>query len=119
MAKERYSENVIIFIIKAQIFGRTSLFTKTVYDPYVNMLRNTTEAFSGVVGGVDGLTVGCFDEALRPGSEFSRRVARNAQVLLQKEFNLLQPEDPAGGSWYLSLRRWHGCRTDFYHANIL
>ena len=44
---------------KAQIFGRTSLFTKTVYDPYVNILRNTTEAFSGVVGGVDGLTVGC------------------------------------------------------------
>ena len=86
---------------RAQIFGRTSLFTKTVYDPYVNMLRNTTEAFSGVVGGVDGLTVGCFDEALRPGSEFSRRVARNAQVLLQKEFNLLQPEDPAGGSWYV------------------
>ena len=86
---------------KAQIFGRTSLFTKTVYDPYVNMLRNTTEAFSGVVGGVDGLTVGRFDEALRPGSEFSRRVARNAQVLLQKEFNLLQPEDPAGGSWYV------------------
>ena len=86
---------------KAQIFGRTSLFTKTVYDPYVNMLRNTTEAFSGVVGGVDGLTVGCFDEAIRPGSEFSRRVARNVQVLLQKEFNLLQPVDPAGGSWYV------------------
>ena len=67
----------------------------------MNMLRNTMEVFSGVVGGVDGLTVGCFDEALRPGSEFSRRVARNAQVLLQKEFNLLQPEDPAGGSWYV------------------
>lgn len=86
---------------RAEIFGRTSLFTKTVYDPYVNMLRNTTEAFSGVVGGVDGLTVGCFDEALRPGSEFSRRVARNAQVMLRKEFNLLQPTDPAGGSWYV------------------
>ena len=86
---------------RAQIFGRTSRFTKTVYDPYVNMLRNTTEAFSGVVGGVDGLTVGCFDEAFRTGSEFSRRVARNAQVLLQKEFNLLQPTDPAGGSWYV------------------
>ena len=86
---------------RTEIFGRTSRFTKTVYDPYVNMLRNTTEAFSGVVGGVDGLTVGCFDEALRPGSEFSRRVARNAQVLLQKEFNLLQPADPAGGAWYV------------------
>ena len=51
---------------KSQVFARTSFFTKTVYDPYVNMLRSTTEAFSAVVGGVEGLTVGCFDEALRP-----------------------------------------------------
>lgn len=86
---------------KSQIFARTSLFTKTVYDPYVNMLRNTTEAFSAVVGGAEGLTVGCFDEALRPGSEFSRRVARNAQIMLGREFNLCEPVDPAGGSWYV------------------
>ena len=86
---------------KAEIFGRTSFFTKTVYDPYVNMLRNTTEAFSGVLGGLDGLTVGCFDEAARPGNEFSRRTARNTQVLLREEFSLVQPVDPAGGSWYL------------------
>ena len=86
---------------KAEIFGRTSFFTKTIYDPYVNMLRNTTEAFSGIIGGVDGLTVGCFDEASRPGSEFSRRTARNTQILLREEFSLLQPVDPAGGSWYL------------------
>ena len=86
---------------RADIFGRTSFFTKTFYDPYVNMLRNTTEAFSGVVGGLSGLTVGCFDEAVRPGGEFSRRVARNTQILLQEEFSLLQPVDPAGGSWYL------------------
>ncbi|MDR1648716.1 MAG: acyl-CoA mutase large subunit family protein [Synergistaceae bacterium] len=86
---------------KADIFGRTSFFTKTLYDPYVNMLRNTTEAFSAVLGGVDGLTVGCFDEAARPGDEFSRRTARNAQILLREEFSLVQPVDPAGGSWYL------------------
>lgn len=86
---------------KSQIFARTSRFTRTVYDPYVNMLRGATEAFSAIVGGVEGLTVGCFDEALRPGSEFSRRVARNAQIMLQKEFNLREPIDPAGGSWYL------------------
>ena len=86
---------------RADIFGRTSFFTKTFYDPYVNMLRNTTEAFSGVIGGVNGLTVGCFDEAVRPGSEFSRRIARNTQILLREEFSLLQPIDPAGGSWYL------------------
>jgi len=86
---------------RAEIFGRTSFFTKTFYDPYVNMLRNTTEAFSAVIGGVNGLTVGCFDEAARPGNEFSRRVARNTQVLLREEFSLLQPVDPSGGSWYL------------------
>jgi methylmalonyl-CoA mutase len=87
--------------MKANIFARTSSFTKTIYDPYVNMLRNSTEAFSAVVGGVDGLTVGCFDEAIRPGDEFSRRVARNAQIMLREEFHLRGPIDPAGGSWYI------------------
>jgi methylmalonyl-CoA mutase len=86
---------------RTSVFGRTSFFTKTLYDPYVNMLRNTTEAFSAVLAGVDGLTVGCFDEAARPGSEFSRRTARNVQVLLREEFDLLRPVDPVGGSWYL------------------
>ena len=86
---------------RCEIFARTSSFTKTIFDPYVNMLRNTTEAFSAVIGGVEGLTVCCFDEALRPESEFSRRVARNAQIMLQKEFNLIEPVDPAGGSWYI------------------
>ena len=87
--------------LKANVFARTSYFTKTIYDPYVNMLRNSTEAFSAVLGGVDGLTVGCFDEAIRPGDEFSRRTARNAQIMLQEEFHLREPIDPAGGSWYI------------------
>ncbi|MDR3076991.1 MAG: acyl-CoA mutase large subunit family protein [Synergistaceae bacterium] len=86
---------------RANIFGRTSYFTKTVFDPYVNMLRNSTEAFSAVMGGVDGLMVGCFDEAVRTADDFSRRVARNAQIMLQEEFHLLRPIDPAGGSWYI------------------
>ncbi|MDR1483175.1 MAG: acyl-CoA mutase large subunit family protein [Synergistaceae bacterium] len=87
--------------LEANIFGRTSSFTKTVYDPYVNILRNTTEAFSGVVGGLDGLTVARFNEATHAGDEFSRRISRNAQIMLQNEFHLLQPIDPAGGSWYI------------------
>ncbi|MDR1580567.1 MAG: acyl-CoA mutase large subunit family protein, partial [Synergistaceae bacterium] len=86
---------------RANIFGRTSRFTKTVYDPYVNLLRNSTEAFSGVAGGLDGLTVGPFDEAVRPADEFSRRVARNAAIMLREEFHLTRPIDPAGGSWYV------------------
>ncbi|MDR0765235.1 MAG: acyl-CoA mutase large subunit family protein [Synergistaceae bacterium] len=86
---------------RVNIFGRTSRFTKTVYDPYVNLLRNSTEAFSGVAGGLDGLTVGPFDEAARPADEFSRRVARNAAIMLREEFHLTRPIDPAGGSWYV------------------
>lgn len=86
---------------KMNVHARTSYFTKTTYDPYVNLLRTTTESFSGVVGGVDSLQVGCFDEAIRPGDEFSRRIARNTQLMLQNECNLIQPVDPAGGSWYI------------------
>lgn len=86
---------------KIHIHARTSFFTKTTYDPYVNMLRTTTESFSGVVGGVDSMEVGCFDEPIRHGDEFARRIARNTQLLLQNECNLMQPVDPAGGSWYI------------------
>lgn len=86
---------------KINIHARTSFFTKTIYDPYVNMLRTTTESFSGIVGGVDSMEVGCFDEPIRHGDEFARRIARNTQLLLQNECNLMQPVDPAGGSWYI------------------
>ena len=84
---------------KMCIHARPALFFKTVYDPYVNMLRNTTEIFSGVVGGIDSFESAPFDEPIRKGDEFSRRIARNVQIMLQEEFGLLQPIDPAGGSW--------------------
>lgn len=87
--------------LKLQSFARTSAFTKTIYDPYVNILRATTEAFSGVVGGVDAMQIAPLDEAYGESEELSRRVARNIQIMLQEEFNLLQPVDPAGGSWYV------------------
>jgi len=84
---------------KIHVHGRPAKFFKTVYDPYVNMLRDTTELFSGVVGGVDSFENSTFDEPVRKGDEFSRRIARNMQIILQEEFGLLQPIDPAGGSW--------------------
>lgn len=84
---------------KMHIHGRPAKFFKTIYDPYVNMLRDTTELFSGVVGGVDSFENSTFDEPVRKGDEFSRRIARNMQIILQEEFGLLQPIDPAGGSW--------------------
>lgn len=86
---------------KIDLFVSTSRFTETIYDPYVNVLRATTQALSGVVGGVGGMNVRRFDDADRPATELSRRIAHNIQVLLQNEFDLSQPIDPAGGSWYV------------------
>ncbi|MDO4581617.1 MAG: methylmalonyl-CoA mutase family protein [Bacillota bacterium] len=86
---------------KIDVAARTSAFTATVYDPYVNILRTTTQAFSGVVGGVNAMNVAPFDAAVRKSDELSRRVARNIQIMMQEEFNLLSPVDPAGGSYYI------------------
>jgi methylmalonyl-CoA mutase len=80
---------------------RTSQWNKTVYDPYNNMLRATVEAFAGVLGSCDSMQVGAFDEVLRRPDDFSRRIARNTQLVLQKECHLDQVIDPAGGSWYI------------------
>jgi methylmalonyl-CoA mutase len=80
---------------------RTSSWNKTIYDPYVNMLRTTVEAFAGVVGGADSMHVGTFDEPLGLPDEFSRRIARNSQLILQHEAHLHKVVDPAGGSWYV------------------
>jgi len=80
---------------------RTSRWNKTVTDPYNNLLRATVEALAGVLGGCDSMQVGAFDEVVRRPDDFSQRIARNTQLVLQKECNLDQVIDPAGGSWYV------------------
>jgi methylmalonyl-CoA mutase len=84
---------------KAHLHARTGLWNKTVLDPYVNMLRTTTEAFSAVVGGCDSLHVGPFDEVIRESDAFSRRIARNTHAILAEECGMAQVIDPSGGSW--------------------
>ncbi|MEZ5360609.1 MAG: methylmalonyl-CoA mutase family protein [Candidatus Zixiibacteriota bacterium] len=79
----------------------SSHYNKTSYDPYVNMLRTTTEAFAGAIGGADSMHVAPFDDCLRAADEFSRRTARNTQVILSEESHLSHTIDPAGGSWYV------------------
>ncbi len=86
---------------KMHIHTRTSGWNKTLYDPDVNMLRATTEAFSGVLGGCDSLHIGPKDEIARVPSDFSRRVARNTHTVLREEAGLTRAVDPAGGSWYV------------------
>ncbi|GAA1463879.1 methylmalonyl-CoA mutase family protein [Williamsia maris] len=75
-------------------------------DAWVNMLRSTVAAFGAGVGGADQVTVLGFDAALpleaRTSSPaFSRRMARNTQLLLLEESNLGRVLDPAGGSWFV------------------
>lgn len=82
-----------------KVHGRCARFTKTVVDPYVNMLRNCTQTFSSVVGGVCTYDNPPFDELIRKGDVFSRRIARNLHLMLQEEFGMLSPIDAAGGSW--------------------
>jgi len=86
---------------KMHIHARTSGWNKTLYDPNVNMLRATTEAFSGILGGCDSLHIGSKDEITGVPSDFSRRVARNAHTVLREEAGLTRAVDPAGGSWYV------------------
>ncbi len=86
---------------KIAMHARTSYFTKTVYDPYVNMLRAAAEAFAATVGGTDSLHVSPFDEAIGPADEFSRRIARNTQLILLEEAHIANVIDPAGGSYYV------------------
>lgn len=82
-------------------YGRTTRFNKTVLDPHVNLLRTTSEAFAGIVGGCAGLEVRAFDECAREPDEFSRRLARNLQIILAEECQLGRVVDPAGGSYYV------------------
>ena len=82
-----------------RLHARTARRNKAALDPYANMLRATTEALAAAVGGADSLHVAPFDEPLRPADDFSRRIARNVQVILQEEAHLTQVIDPAGGSY--------------------
>lgn len=81
--------------------ARTSLWNKTSLDPHVNLLRTTTEAFAAVIGGCASLHVAPFDECHRVPDDFSRRLARNIQIILAEECQLGRVVDPAGGSWYV------------------
>ncbi len=86
---------------KMTIHARTAFQNQTRYDTHLNMIRTTTEAFSAVLGGVDSLQTNAFDESFSIPDEFSRRIARNTQLILFNETHLHQPIDPAGGSYYV------------------
>ena len=86
---------------KMYIHGSSSRWNKTIYDPYVNMLRTTTETMSAGIAGIDSMTVLPFDAVYENTSDFSERVARNQQLILQEESYFDKVADPAAGSYYI------------------
>ena len=86
---------------KLFINATTSRWNQSVYDPYVNMLRSTTEAMSSAVAGADSISVLPFDNAYKEADDFGYRIARNQQLLLKEESYLDKIVDPAAGSYYI------------------
>ncbi|MGD9653176.1 MAG: methylmalonyl-CoA mutase family protein [Candidatus Dadabacteria bacterium] len=80
---------------------RTSSWNKTVFDPYVNMLRGTVEAMAASIGGGEAVSVLPLDSAYKQPGEFTLRMARNTQLILKHESYLDRVKDPASGSYYI------------------
>jgi len=70
-------------------------------DPYNNVVRTAYEAMSAVLGGTQSLHTNALDEAIALPTEFSARIARNTQLILQEETGIADVVDPLAGSYYV------------------
>ena len=77
---------------------QTSGYSLTEQDPYNNVVRTCVEAMAAVFGGTQSLHTNSFDEALGLPTEFSARIARNTQLILQEETQITAVADPWAGS---------------------
>jgi methylmalonyl-CoA mutase len=80
---------------------QTSGVSLTARDPYNNIMRTTIEALAAALGGTQSLHTNSFDEALALPTEFSARIARNTQLVLQEETGITRVVDPLAGSYYV------------------
>ncbi|MCX7692295.1 methylmalonyl-CoA mutase [Tepidimonas taiwanensis] len=80
---------------------QTSGWSLTEQDPYNNIVRTTIEAMAAVFGGTQSLHTNSFDEAIALPTEFSARIARNTQLILQEETHITNVIDPWGGSYMM------------------
>ncbi|CAK4662122.1 hypothetical protein LEN26_006523 [Aphanomyces euteiches] len=80
---------------------QTSGYSLTEQDPYNNIIRTTVEAMASVMGGTQSLHTNALDEALGLPTEFSARMARNTQLILQEETGIPKVADPWGGSYLM------------------
>ncbi len=70
-------------------------------DPYNNVIRTTVEAMAATLGGTQSLHTNALDEAIALPTDFSARIARNTQLVLQEESGITDVVDPLGGSYYI------------------
>ncbi|OQX45406.1 MAG: methylmalonyl-CoA mutase, partial [Candidatus Sedimenticola endophacoides] len=80
---------------------QTSGVSLTARDPYNNIIRTTIEALAAVLGGTQSLHTNSFDEALALPTDFSARIARNTQLVIQEEAGVTKVVDPLAGSYYV------------------
>jgi methylmalonyl-CoA mutase len=80
---------------------QTSGWSLTEQDPYNNIVRTTLEALAAVLGGTQSLHTNSFDEAVGLPTDFSARIARNTQLIIQEESQICNVVDPLAGSYYL------------------
>jgi methylmalonyl-CoA mutase len=80
---------------------QTSGWSLTAQDVYNNAVRTCVEAMAAAYGGTQSLHTNSLDEALALPTDFSARIARNTQILLQSEAGTTRPADPWGGSYYV------------------
>jgi methylmalonyl-CoA mutase len=70
-------------------------------DPYNNVIRTTVEAMAAMLGGTQSLHTNALDEAIALPTDFSARIARNTQIIIQEETGMCNVVDPLGGSYYI------------------
>ena len=70
-------------------------------DPYNNVIRTTIEAMAAMLGGTQSLHTNALDEAIALPTDFSARIARNTQIVIQEETGMCNVVDPLGGSYYI------------------
>jgi methylmalonyl-CoA mutase len=80
---------------------QTSGWSLTAQDPYNNIIRTTLECLTSALGGTQSLHTNSFDEAVGLPTDFSARIARNTQIIVQEESQICNVVDPLGGSYYL------------------
>jgi methylmalonyl-CoA mutase len=80
---------------------QTSGWSLTEQDPYNNVVRTTIEAMAAVFGGTQSLHTNSFDEAIALPTEFSARIARNTQLIIQEETHITNVVDPWAGSYMM------------------